>query len=348
MLESMGYKFEDKLRHRAEQFIDEIKSAGIRAVLVEDSFRDYTVKVAISSNDADLGKVNLYYSPRSNSFSLKTHELKDESIRARLEARWIEATADKERPHKERPHKAGPHKAGSSDEATGRGYEIYVDGSYFNGATGFGVVILKDGSVVDELFGPVVDYSATDTRQVAGELFAVEEALRWCEKNSIKDVAIYYDYLGIEKWATGAWKANQTMTQEYGKAVRASGVRIRWHKVSSHTGNRWNDRADVLAKKGAGSNTVSASAGDKSEELLDKKDRFLEFLMVKGIEAEFDRVYNDQFARIFILEGEKSAGMFDLYHTKRKPFSPYLHNFKDEDKRAEMEGLWKEFIRAEM
>jgi ribonuclease HI len=343
----MGYKFEDKLRHRAEQFIEEIKVARVRGRIVEDSFRDYTVKVAVSTDETELGKVNLYYSPRSNSFSLKTNELKDKSICARLEQCWLEAASGKARAHNEGEGKEDSHKERSAGEAVGRGYEIYVDGSYFNQATGFGVVILKDGSVVDELFGPVTDYSATDTRQVAGELFAVEEALGWCEKNSVKDVAIYYDYLGIEKWATGAWKANQAMTQEYGRRVRASNIRIRWHKVSSHTGNRWNDRADALAKKGAGSITVSAPAGDKSEELLEKKERFLEYLMVNGIDAEFDRVYNDQFARIIILESEKSAGIFDLYHTKKKPFSPYLHNFRDEDKLAEIERLWGEFMSAQ-
>jgi viroplasmin and RNaseH domain-containing protein len=327
----MAYKFEDKLRRRAEQFIEQIKVAGIDGEIIEDSFRDYTVKVMISSGGDDLGKVSLYYSPKSNSFSLKTRDLKDKSIATRLEECW-----NIERPHMER----------SPGEPCGKGYEIYVDGSYFNGATGYGVVILKDGIVIEELYGPVVGYSVNDTRQVAGELFAVEEALRWCEKNSIKEVAIFYDYLGIEKWATGAWKAKQAMTQDYAKFVRASGIRIRWNKVNSHTGNRWNDRADQLAKKGAGLGTASVAEGDKVAELLDKKECFLEFLMVKGIDATFDRIYNEQFARIIILRDEKTAGIFDLYHTKKKPFSPYLHNFKDEDRKAEMESFWKEFMSA--
>jgi viroplasmin and RNaseH domain-containing protein len=327
----MGYKFEEKLRGRAEQFVRRVKEAGFDAAIVEDSFRDYLVKVAILSGGEELGKANLYYSPRSNSFSLKTNELKDKSAIPRLEECWQEG-----RPRKEQ----------SPGEARG-GYEIYVDGSFYNGATGYGVVILKDGEVVEELFGPVINYSANDTRQVAGELFAVEEALRWCEKNSIKEAAIFYDYLGIEKWATGAWKANQAMTQDYAKFVRASGTRVRWNKVESPTGNRWNDRADQLAKKGAASAAVPAGGGDKLAELLDKKDRFLEFLMVKGIDAAFDRIYNEQYARVLILKDEKSAGVFDLYHTRRKPFSPYLHNFKDEDTKAEIENLWNEFVSAE-
>jgi ribonuclease HI len=325
----MAYKYEDKLRRRAGHFVEQLRSAGIEGEVVEDSFRDYTVKVAISGGGDDLGKVSLYYSPKANSFSLKTGELKDKAIAARLEACWGEQDSRKERPPAEAP---------------GRGYHIYVDGSYFNGATGYGVVILRDGDVVDELFGPVTDYSVNDTRQVAGELFAVEEALRWCEKNSIKEVAIFYDYLGIEKWATGAWKAKQRMTEDYAKHVRASAVQIRWNKVNSHTGNRWNDRADQLAKKGAGQGAVSAVDGDKAAELLDKKDRFLEFLMVKGIDAAFDRIYNGQYARILILRDEKTVGIFDLYNTRRKPFSAYLHNFKDEDAKAETENFWKEFM----
>src|SRR6185436_9127262 len=129
--------------------------------------------------------------------------------------------------------------------------------------------------------------------------------------------------------------------------------RIRWRKVASHTGNRWNDHADKLAKKGALSAVVQPDVAqpdvaqrDESEqnvELLDKKDRFIEFLMVKGIDAAFDRIYNDQFARVMILEDEKSVGTFDLYHTKRKPFSPYLHNFKDDVLKSEIKKFWDEF-----
>jgi ribonuclease HI len=332
----MGYKFEDTLRRRAEQFIGQIKAGGVEGVIVEDSFRDYTVKVAVSSAGQALGKVSLYYSPKLNSFSLKTQELKDKSVAPLLEEGWRKESSPERRSPEGRPR----------EPASGRGYEIYVDGSYFNGATGYGVAILKDGELVEELFGPVAGYSATDTRQVAGELFAVEQALRWCEKNSVKEAAIFYDYLGIEKWATGAWKANQAMTQDYAKFVRASGVRIRWNKVNSHTGDRWNDRADQLAKKGAGLGVPSAAEGGEVAELLDKKERFLEYLMVKGVDAAFDRIYNGQYARILILRDEKTAGIFDLYNTRKKPFSPHLHNFKDEGVKAEVENLWKEFISA--
>jgi viroplasmin and RNaseH domain-containing protein len=323
----MGYKFEEKLRERAERFIRAAKRAKIDGSIVEDSFRDYTVKVSISAEGKEFGNVSLYYSPKANLFSMKAHELKDKSIAAKLEECW----------HEER----------AANDRAASGYQIYVDGSCLNGATGYGLVILKDGSAVEEFFGPVAGADVNGTRQVAGELLAVEEALKWCQRNDVKEVSIFYDYLGIEKWATGAWKAKQPLTQKYAKFVRESGIRVRWRKVDSHTGNRWNDRADELAKKGALSVAAPQSDDEKSDELTEKKDRFLEFLMVKGIEAAFDRIYNDQFARVMILKDEKAVGIFDLYNTKRKPFSPYLHNFKDDELKTEIENLWKEFISPE-
>src|SRR5215212_4395334 len=100
----MGYKFEDKLRRRAEQFIEQIRIEGFHGQVVEDSFRDYTVKVAVSCDDTSMGKVSLYYSPKSDSFSLKTNELKDKSVIPRLEDVWRAGSSREERPHEERPH----------------------------------------------------------------------------------------------------------------------------------------------------------------------------------------------------------------------------------------------------
>jgi ribonuclease HI len=329
----MGYLFEDKLRARASAFVAALERDGISGAIIADSFRDYTVKVAVSLGGRDYGNVNLYFSPKANAFSLKTNELKNQPLVARLEACW-----------RDEPN---------ASEAPARGWQLYVDGSHINGATGYGVVILKDGAVVAERCGPVEAAEVNGTRQVAGELRAVEEGLAWCRQNNVGEIEIFYDYYGVEKWATGAWKANQPMTQAYGRLVRQSGVRVGWRKVAAHTGNRWNDRADALAKQGALAQLARPDAAtDPNQaatdplviELLNKKDRFIDFLMVKGIDAAFDRLYNDQFARLLILdEDEKSLGFFDLYHTRRKPFSPYLHGFKDKELKARLETLWREF-----
>ena len=329
----MGYLFEDKLRGRATAFIAALSRADILGEIVEGSFRDYTVKVAIAVGGREYGNVNLYYSPKQNAFSLKTHELREKSLAARLEACW--------------------HDEAAAARAPARGWQMYVDGSHISGATGYGAVILRDGAVVAELCGPVASIEVGGTRQVAGELRAVEEGLRWCAEHGVGEVEIFYDYYGVEKWATGAWKANLPVTRDYGQTVRQSGIRTRWRKVAAHTGNRWNERADRLAKQGALAQLSERSATDADDEaptdplmidLLDRKERFIEFLMVNGIDAAFDRLYNDQFARLLIRdEDEKTLGYFDLYHTRRKPFSPYLHGFKDDELKSRLDALWHEF-----
>jgi ribonuclease HI len=319
------YQFEPRLRNRAAEFIRALDVAGIEGTIIEDSIREYSVKISVSKNGQDFGPVVLYHGPKSNSFSMKTHELCDKSIAPAVEDCW---------------------KENSTTEAPLR-YQVYVDGSYINGATGYGAVILANGQIVEELSGPVDASEANGTRQVAGELAAVKAALNWCLTHSVKEVSIYYDYFGIEKWATGQWKTNQPLTREYARFVTQCPVRIHWHKVKSHTGNRWNDRADVLAKRGAvsKSGTIGKTAGepDLISELIDRTDAWIEFLMVRGIEATFDRVYNDQFARVYIVEQDEPAGTFDLYNTRKKRFSPYLHNFRDEGLRVQIETLWRQF-----
>lgn len=327
------HKFETRLRNRAGAFIRALKAAGIEGAVVEDSIREYALKVSISTDEREFGAAALYYSPKSDSFSMKTHELKDKSIAPRLEECWA----------------AKP----TSLVQSASNYDIYVDGSFINGATGYGAVVVKDAQVVDELLGGVDADEVNDTRQVAGELAAVKEALNWCLDHAVKEVSIYYDYLGIEKWATGQWKTNQPLTRAYARFVGACPIKIHWRKVDSHTGDRWNDRADALAKRGAGSIQPSvgelgtgparSGTGDLVSDLIEKTDAWIEFLMVRGIDASFDRVYNEQFARVYIRQQEETVGTLDLYNTRKKRFSPYVHNFRDRALKLRIETLWSEF-----
>lgn len=131
-------------------------------------------------------------------------------------------------------------------------HHLYVDGSWIDGSVGYGAVLLREGELLREWSGHVPDEHTHGTRQVAGELFAVGVALRWCKANGVDDIHIYFDYQGIESWATGKWKAKQDLTQRYRNFIQTSGLRLTWHKVAAHTGVHWNERADVLAKAGTG------------------------------------------------------------------------------------------------
>ncbi len=325
----MGYKFEGKLRERANAYVETLVSAGIVGSITPGSFRNYMVKVSVTRGGQRLGNVNLYYSPKKDRFTLKTHELRDKSVIPDLETCWDRLSS--------------PHAAVDSSSSPTGGYHIYTDGSWLNGAIGYGVVILKDGSLEAELSGRVEDTDLQGMRQVGGELKAVRCAIEWCRGHDVQDAEIFYDYIGIEKWTTGEWKANKSGTRAYAAFLRDCPVGIRWHKVESHSGDPWNDRADQLAKRGAvqGQSVSQPEEQDPLREARDKASEFVELLVRHDIPASFQGVVNDQYARVVI--GSR-RGFLDVYNTPKRPVSdPYVHDFRDPSLKSEVENLWHEF-----
>jgi len=131
----------------------------------------------------------------------------------------------------------------------------YVDGS-FDVATkqyGSGIVLLyKDQKLTFSEKGS--DESLTSMRNVAGEIKGAEFAIDYASKSNYKKVIIHYDYEGIEKWCTSEWKANKEGTKAYRdfyiNAVK--NIIIEFVKVKAHTGDKYNEEADILAKKSIG------------------------------------------------------------------------------------------------
>ena len=319
----MGYKFQDELLRTSQEFARLLKGEGISAEIGEDSFRDYTVKMAISSAGKPYGNINIYYSPRKKSYSFRMHELKDKSIAPKLEICW---------------QRMFP----VCDDAHSRVHQIYVDGSFLNDSAGYGAVILKNGQVFEEMSGPVSAAFTQDTRNIAGELVAAEKAIQWCQENSVKEVSIFYDYKGIEKWASGEWKTKNPLTRRYAEFVRDCGIDIQWHKVDSHTGNRWNERADELAKSGVAPSEPEEECSDL--ELEKKAKEFVTFLAAHGYKAELKGIYGSPgCAKILVLEADSDIGYVNIYCTKKEPFLPRYHELRDQSHRDKLDRLWREF-----
>lgn len=128
----------------------------------------------------------------------------------------------------------------------------YTDGSYdaFTKAFSCGVVLLTPNG----RFFMNEKYSAndnnTETRNVAGELKGAELAIRYAMLNGYRRVRIYHDYEGVAAWAAGEWQAKSEVAKVYvdfiGKA--SSKIEIQFQKVAAHTGNKYNEIADKLAK----------------------------------------------------------------------------------------------------
>jgi ribonuclease HI len=134
---------------------------------------------------------------------------------------------------------------------------IWVDGSCFpqgDGSMriGWGLLVKQDGREVYRAKGNDIPPEAHRHRNVAGEIFAILKSLEWCQAQGITEVTLYFDYQGLESWATGSWRTKLPFTQSYARAVKASGITIHWIKIKAHSGNQENEIVDRLAKEGAG------------------------------------------------------------------------------------------------
>jgi ribonuclease HI len=141
---------------------------------------------------------------------------------------------------------------GQIPEAKAEGLYIYVDGSFSPSAgvySGWGFVAVQDGEEIHS------EYGATEapalSRNIDGELVGSYRAALWCERND-KCAVICHDYEGVGRWALREWKANSEIAKWYQKVITPHMGRLRFKKVSAHSGDKWNDRADYLAKKGIG------------------------------------------------------------------------------------------------
>jgi ribonuclease HI len=131
----------------------------------------------------------------------------------------------------------------------------YVDGS-FNVHTkeySFGAILFVDNKKI--LFKKKFEADEFSShRNVAGEVRGASFIIYYALNHGIKELDLYYDYQGIESWYTGEWRANNDLTQKYQNFAKENlgKIKVNFHKVKSHTGIKYNEEVDLLAKSALG------------------------------------------------------------------------------------------------
>lgn len=231
----MPYQYENLLRKKAQTFANEIQSQlSYDANIALDSFREYSVDVRLGDVS---GKMVVYYSPKKKTYKIVPQGI-DKAVAVTISKVWDNMSGTTPTAKKEAPTKPKT------------SHQAYVDGSHHKqkNTVGYGAIILQGDKELVRLSGRVNKY--IESRQIGGELKATMAVVDWCQQNNITAIDIYYDYKGIELWASGRWKTEKPVSQDYRVFMQKSTIKIHWHKVKSHTGVHWNEVADELAKKG--------------------------------------------------------------------------------------------------
>lgn len=145
-------------------------------------------------------------------------------------------------------------------------FNIYVDGSYYtqDPSKVYGAfVLLKEDQPILAIRYESEDKSAVSMRNVGGELLASKGAIisaaqiinTQCDRDIVHDVKIYYDYKGVFEFVNPVrpWKTNNAATTAYARVINkiqkdTLNMRLSFEKVKAHTGDRWNEVVDNLAK----------------------------------------------------------------------------------------------------
>lgn len=133
---------------------------------------------------------------------------------------------------------------------------IYVDGSY-NKETeeyAYGMVVVKSEEEIEEYSEKFNDEELKSMWNVAGEIMGACAAMQYAIDYEIPSITIFHDYEGIAKWPLGEWKTKKEGTKAYVDFYNKARMKtdIRFVKVKGHSGDKYNNLADKLARHALG------------------------------------------------------------------------------------------------
>lgn len=126
----------------------------------------------------------------------------------------------------------------------------YVDGSFNKSLNTYGsgvLIITKDDiyTIRESYTDRYVKYKFT-SGEIMGAIIALDTAIDF----GVKKITIYHDFMGIKNHKTMKWKCKNPMTKTYYQYLTSirSLITYDFVHVKSHSGDYYNDIADLLAK----------------------------------------------------------------------------------------------------
>lgn len=147
------------------------------------------------------------------------------------------------------------------------GYAVaFSDGSFDEkcGRYSYGVICIDREFKENELYGYAANPKYISSRNIIGEILGVFNSIDWAITNGYEKIRIFYDYEGLEKWANGDWKAESDVAKMYVGVLESKYkdiIEIEFEKVKGHSNNKYNDKADQLAKIALKDRVTSINTG---------------------------------------------------------------------------------------
>ena len=127
------------------------------------------------------------------------------------------------------------------------GLRVFVDGSFSPDFPKSGWAFVVTENDVEIARGSGITAFDAESRNIDGEVMASYQAMRWLDSKD-KTGTICHDYEGIARWAKGEWQAKSNIAKRYVAAAKPYLHRVSFEKVAAHTGVKWNELVDQLAK----------------------------------------------------------------------------------------------------
>lgn len=198
----------------------------------------------------------------------------------------------------------------------------FTDGSFDaeKNAYGSGCCIFTPEGNKIELSTKGTNKKYIDLRNIAGEIIAVLNAIDWAWKNGYESISIFYDYEGIGKWASGEWKPKKTLTSYYKRYVdeKSEIINIEYKKVSGHSNNKYNDRADQLAKSAIFENKIIRDLNSNSGYIITPVSTDTINDLVKRLKSQYEdfnyNVCENGFRKTWTIQLQKEKVNISLFN----------------------------------
>ncbi|NCC61026.1 MAG: reverse transcriptase-like protein [Verrucomicrobiae bacterium] len=148
------------------------------------------------------------------------------------------------------------------------GYVVaFCDGSYDERRDrySYGVLAIDHDLNEEEICNSAKNTKYLQSKNIVGEVLGAINAMDWAVSHNYSKLKIYHDYEGICKWISGEWEAKKPVSQMYVSLYKdkyADLLEVAFEKVKGHSNNRYNDKADELAKRALSKNARIPIGGE--------------------------------------------------------------------------------------